>query len=312
MWNTIHAASDPLAWIAIGGFVLAIAFDWGGYRQRARYLASFAWAVFGLFWFAMFPYFYFDFQSPLESILSLAAVPLCLYAGWLIASGKHDLVLLSRAVGVMGLIYLPAMMYEPITQALIETVTVQTVWGMELLGYSPAIETGANGYESRFDMEPYTGDTYSTYIVLACTGIGSMAIFGGLIAATNASLQRKLLGIAAAVGIIWILNLARNVFVGLAAPLGWFDYPLLESITAILAGEGMRTSFFVAHHLIAQTLAVVALIGIALIIIKIVPEILAILDEALFIATGTEFDLMETIGPDRTRTAGGSDSSRRP
>lgn len=300
MWDTIHGVSDLLAWLAIGTFLLAIAVDVTGHRRRAAKLAAAAWVTFGGFWFAMFPYFYFEFRSPLESALSLAAVPLCLVAAYHLASGRTSLLLLSRAVGIMGLIYLPAMLYEPATRLLIETVTVQSHMGMELVGYSPGIEEGRNGYESRFAFEGY-----STYIILACTGIGSIAIFGGLIAATAAPLRRKVLGVGVAVTIIWILNLARNVFVGLAAPLGWFDYPIFDAITITLAGPGMRTSFFVSHHLIAQPLAVFALVGITFVVIRIVPEVLEALEQALFVATGRELDLDIVVDETAVRTASG-------
>lgn len=299
MWDFVHGLSDPLAWIAIGGFLLAILAEFSNRKRIAIRLASGAWVAFGAFWFSMFPYYYFDFQSPLESVLSLAAVPLCVYAGYLLFRGRESLLLLSRAVGIMGLIYLPFMLYEPLAQWLIEVVAVQSHMGMELVGYSPGIEEGLNGYQSRFAFEGY-----STYIVLACTGIGSIAIFGGLIAATTATWVRKITAIGLAVGIIWVLNLIRNVFVGLAAPLGWFDYPLFDSLTVLVTGGGTRTSFFIAHHVIAQSLAVVALIGIALIVIKIVPEVLEILEEGLFVATGTEWGLADLFESTRVRADG--------
>lgn len=305
MWNVLSSLSDPLAWIAIGAFFVAMVLELTDRKGMAVPIAAGAWVAFGGFWLSMFPYFYFEFRSPLESVLSLLAVPLCVWAGYLLIQGRDSLLLLSRAVGIMGLIYLPAMMYEPATRMLIETVAVQSHMGMELVGYSPGIEEGVNGYQSRFAFEGY-----STYIILACTGIGSIAIFAGLIAATAAPWRRKILGIALATGIIWILNLIRNVFVGLAAPLGWFDYPVLETITVWLAGGSMRTSYFVSHHLISQTGAVVALIAIALLIIKIVPEVLEVLEEGLFVVTGSTWGLSEALGDAGVRADGGPDTER--
>ena len=309
MWNTIHGAADPLAWVAIVAFLLAIVLDVGGWRRHAVPVATGAWVTFSAFWFAMFPYYYLDFQSPLYTIGSLVAVPLCLIVAYHLATGRESLLLLSRAVGLMGLVYLPFMLYEPFERYLIEVVTVQSHYGMAFAGYEVSIIEGSNGYDSKFDFEPYTGSTYSTYIVLACTGIGSMAIFTGLIAATSASIRRKVLAIFLTVSIIWFLNIIRNVFVGLAAPLGWFDYPILHSLTALLAGEGMRTSFFISHHLIAQTGAVIALVGIALLVIKLVPEVLAVLEEALFVITGSEVDLLSALDAPSVRTDGGPDST---
>lgn len=300
MWNALHALSDPLAWVAVGLFVLAIGIDLTGRRPIAARVAASAWVSFGAFWLAMFPYYYLEFRSPLESLLSLAAVPLCLLAAYHLARGRTSLLLLSRAVGLMGLVYLPAMLYEPLTRFLIETVAIQTHAGMELLGYSPGIEEGLNGYQSRFAF-----DGPSTYIILACTGIGSIAIFSGLIAASRAPIGRKILGIAAATGIIWILNLSRNVFVGLASPLGVFEYSALQSLTHAVVGPGMRTSFFISHHVIGQSLAVVALVGIALLVIRIVPEVIEVLEQALFVTTGSEIDLSPVAGQHTVRTDGG-------
>lgn len=294
--------TEHFVWIAIGAFLLASALDVSGNRRYARYVGSAAWVLFGLFWLAMFPYFYYDVQSPIEAVLSLAGLPLCGYTGYLLYNGRDSLLTLTRAVGMMGVIYLPFTTIAPLRTWLIETVAIQSHMGMELVGYSPGLEEGSNGLQSRFAFEGY-----STYIVLACTGIGAISIFGGLIAAVRAPLVRKVQAFVLAVGIIWVLNLARNVFVGLAAPLGWFDYGVFHTITAVLAGEGMRTSFFVSHHLISQTLSVVALVGITLLVVRVLPELFDVLDELLFILTGDEYDLRSEFGGESIRTDGGDE-----
>lgn len=296
---SLNQASEPLIWATIGAFLIGAVLELTDRQSLAVPVAAVGWGLFGLFWLSMFPYFYTEVQSPLESILSLAGVPLSLYAGYLLVTGRKSLLLLSRTVAVMGLIYLPFTLIEPLKAFLIETVAVQSHWGMQLFGYSPGLELAPNGYTSRFAFEGYT-----TYIVLSCTGIGSISIFAGLVAAVRAPLKRKLIGIAAATGIIWILNLARNVFVGLAAPLGWFDYPVFETITNTLAGDGMQTSFFIAHHVISQSLSVIALLGITLLVVRLVPQTLAPLEEVLYLLTGNEYDLRDAFGQP-VRTDGG-------
>jgi len=290
--------TDTLGWIAIGTFLLAAVFEWRGVTDGARYIAAGAWVLFGAFWILMAPDFYYDAQSPLQTVLAIAALPLCLYTGYLLVQGRESLLTLSKAVAIMGVIYLPAETIPFFRQWLIEMTTYQTHLGMELLGYSPGIAEGTNGYQSRFDFDPnetVTGRT--TYIVLACTGLGSMAIFGGLIAAVKAPLKRKVAGIFMAVSVIWILNLARNVFVGLASPYGWFQQgPFVYVATEWMGAVPERTSFLVAHNFIAQTLSVVALIAITYLVLKIVPEVVDPLEEVLFIATGNEYDLAGAIG----------------
>lgn len=305
---------DALAWIAITTFVVAMVLEWQEITDGARYVAAAAWMLFGVFWLLMVPYYYSDAQSPLQTVLALAALPLCVYAGYLLYQGRESLLVLSRAVAFMGIIYLPAETIPFFRQWLIETTAYQAHVAMDLIAESPGLSPdNGTGYTSRFDFDPdETATGRTTYIVLACTGLGSMAIFGGLIAAVRASLGRKVLGIAIAVGIIWFLNLLRNVFIALATPHGWFQYePLIYVTTEWFGSDPERTSFLVTHNFISQPLSIVALIGIAFLVIKVVPEVLDPLEEVLFVLTGTEYDLAEALGTeDATGTADGETQKR--
>ncbi|WP_265112532.1 archaeosortase A [Halosolutus halophilus] len=307
--------TDGLAWIAIGAFVAALVLQWRDRLGPARHVAAAAWFVFGVFWLTMVPYYYTEIQSPLQTVLALAALPLCTYTGYLLYRGRDSLMLLTKAVMFMGLIYLPAETIPFVRTWLIETTAAQTHYAMELVGYSPGLAEGADGYQSKFAFDPdetVTGRT--TYIVLACTGIGSMSIFGGLIAAVKAPLRRKVTAFALAIGVIWFLNLVRNVFIGIASPWGWFQQDWLVSfMTTYMGAEADRVSFLVAHNYIAQTLSVVALIGITYLVVRILPEVLDPLEDVLFILTGTEYDLHEAlrneVRADGGHSAGAEDSS---
>ncbi|GAB3679701.1 archaeosortase A [Salinarchaeum chitinilyticum] len=300
--------STPLIWLSILAFVAGAVLEVTDRRSLAVPIAAGGWVLFGVYWFSMFHYFYVEFGSPLEGVLSLAALPLSLYAAYLLLDGRDSLLVVSRAIACMGLIYLPIATIEPVKVFLIESVAQQSAWGMELLGYDVTLTEGSNGYQSRFTFASRPEDSYTTYIVLACTGIGSISIFGGLTAAVQAPLRRKLGGFLAATGIIYVLNLFRNVFVGLAAPFGWFGGPHFQTIASTLGGGDVHTSFFVSHHLISQSLSVVALIAITLIVIRIVPEVVEPLEEVLYVLTNTEVDLRAAIGEPST-TAGGVDVS---
>jgi archaeosortase A (PGF-CTERM-specific) len=300
--EALSAYSWPLAWASILAFVASAILEVSDRRRLAVPVAAAGWAIFGVFWLSKFHYFYVEFGSPLEGILSLAALPLCFYAAYLLVSGRDSLLVVSRAVACMGLIYLPVATIEPVKVFLIESVAQQSAWGMELLGYDVTLTEGANGYQGRFTFASRPEDSYTTYIVLACTGIGSISIFGGLTAAVRAPLRRKVAGFAAATGIIYVLNLFRNVFVGIAAPFGWFDVGVSQTIATTMAGD-VHTSFFIAHHLISQSLSVVALVVITLVVVRIVPEVVEPLEEVLFVITKTEYDLAAAIG--QTQVAGG-------
>lgn len=297
---SFYGTVDVLAWVAIGMFGLGMIFEWGQRTNGARYVSAAGWALFGVFWVLMAPYYYYEVQSPLQTILSLAALPLCLYAGYLLVQGRQSLLVLSRAVAFMGLIYLPAETIPIFRQWLIETTATQTNFAMDLFGHGPGITEGTNGYQSRFNFDPdETATGRTTYIVMACTGLGSMAIFGGLIASVKAPLKRKLVAITVTITMIWFLNLIRNVFIALATPHGWFQYgPLMYVATEYLGSVPERTSYLVAHTYISQPLSVVALVGLAYVAIKTVPEIVNPFEEVLYILTGTEYDLAEAMDLD--------------
>lgn len=300
------ALSDALAWIAIGAFVTAMVLEWLDVVDPARYLAAGAWVVFGVFWITLTPHYYLEVKSPIETLLTVAALPLCIYTGYLLFRGRESLLLLSKAVAIMGVIYLPAETIPVVRTWLIETTAAQTHFGMELLGHSPGIETGLNGYQSRFAFDPdetVTGRT--TYIIMSCTGIGSMAIFGGLIAAVKAPIKRKVAPFVLSIGVIWFLNLVRNVFIGLASPWGWFQQDIFVYVaTEFMGAPADRTSYLVAHNFIAQSLSIVALLGITYLVVRLLPEVLEPLEDVLYILTGTEYDLSDALGQEMRADGG--------
>jgi archaeosortase A (PGF-CTERM-specific) len=287
--------SDALAWAVVLAFLAGIATDVLGHRERARLVTAGAWVVFAAFWLSVFPHFAFEVRSPVEGLGSLLAVPLSLSAGYLLVRGREAVMTLSRAVGFMALLYYPPRAIPAVREFLIETVAAQTDWGLATLGYHPAFVTAPDtGYHNTFVF----GD-FSTYIVWACTGMGSIAIFGGLIAAANADLGRKLRAFGLAVGVIWILNLLRNVFVAAAAGHSWFDHPAATWLATDVAGvPAEHTSFWIAHTAISQSLSVLALVGITLLVVRRVPEVLSVLSEALYVATRTEYDLQAMLAVD--------------
>ena len=296
-------ATDLFAWVLIAAFLVGSLVDVYD-RDIARYFLAVTWGLFGLFWLAVFPHFAFEVKSFVEGGLALFAVPASIYTGYLILGGRERLHVLSRAVGVMGLVYFPTQAIPAIREFLIEEVARQTLWGINLLGYDPVFQEGPiYGYTNYFYFGP---DAFSTYIVYACTGIGSMAIFAGLIVAVEAPLRRKLKSLAIAIPVIWVLNVVRNVFVAVASGTGWFAMEPIVTLAGYAGVEPIEASFWFAHSVVSQLASVVALVGITWVVVKVVPELLGILEEVLFVATGTEYDLEDALGvsPD-VRTDGG-------
>jgi len=302
-------ASTPdtvqFAWLIAALFLVATLLDRRG-SERGRTVAAVGWVAFGLFWLALVPYFAFEHQSWVEAILAVAALPACTYAGYLLYAGRDRLLLLSRAVMFMLFIYLPFTAIPAITVAgvtipeprrvFIELVASQTMWAITLLGYSPTMIESPAGYQATFEwLLPAENSRILVHTVLACTGIGSMAIFGGLIAAVRAPLTRKLRALGLAVSIIYVLNIARTTFINIAYGnqlMHWYPEAVLF---AFGAENPYRVSFLISDRIISQLLAVVALVGITYLVARELPELVIVLEDVLYVLTGEEHDLLESL-----------------
>jgi len=292
--------TDAVGWFVVAAFVAtwALATRTPASSQRvARAVGAGAWGAFGLFWLLLVPRFAFEMRSPIEGALALLAVPACAYAGYLLWDGRDSLFTLTHAVAVMGIIYLPFETIAILREVAVETVAAQTYAVITWLGYDVVLTQAETGYRSGLEFTT-AGRTYSTHIVLACTGLGSMTIFAGLIAALEAPLVRKLQAAAAAVGVIYVLNIIRNVFIAVAFGNQWFQV-FVADISA-LAGytDPGLVSYFIADRVIAQSMSVLALVAIAFLVVRIVPELLDLLEEAVFVLTNTEIDLGEALRVD--------------
>ncbi|MFC6826212.1 archaeosortase A [Halopelagius fulvigenes] len=295
--------SDGLAWVVILTFVAGALLERRDERY-ARYVTVAAWAGFALFWLQLVPHFAFVHKSYIEGFLSLAAVPACLYAGYLLYSGRSTLFVLSRAVAVMGAVYLPFETIPAFTLlglrvpaprgVLMETVAAQTGFLVNALGYHPELVVGEQGYLNTFRF--WAGDhRLEVSVVLACTGLGSMTIFAGLIAAVKAPLRRKLRALAIAIPIIYALNLLRTTFITIAFGKQYFQFFVDEILLLFGSSDPYMVSFFISDRIISQLLAVVALVGITYLVVRELPELLTVVEDVLYMLTGDEYDLAEAL-----------------
>jgi len=311
--------SDPLAWLVIGTFATAAALEWTDRREQARSVAVAGWGLFGLFWFSLVYHFAVVQRSIIEGVGSVLAVPLALYVGFLLWQGRDSLFVLSRAVVVMGLVFFPFESVATLQRPLVEIVTRQTEFLVGLTGHDPAVVNGAEfpnrdiaPYRNTFlfttDL-PYTEATEShqiTYTILvACTGLGSMAVFAGLITAVSAPLGRKLRALAVSLPVIYVLNLFRNVFISVTFGEQYLHvFPGV--VTTLFATEELpKVSYYVADRIIAQSLSVVALIAVTSLVVRELPEILVVVEDLLFVVTGSEYDLAGALDVSTVRADGG-------
>lgn len=294
-----HQFSDPLAWVVLAAFLSGAGLEYTGREDGARALTVAAWVFFAAFWLSLIHYYAIDSKSIIEGLGSAIAVPASLYTGYLLLRGRDSLFVLSRAVAAMGLIFLPFEAIPVLSTALIETVTHQTEFVMGVLGQSAPEDfrvvsgavVGRADRRNTFLFVDETGHRLTYTIRIACTGIGSMALFGGLIAAVRAPLARKLRACAVALPVIYVLNLFRNAFIGLT-----FGQQRLHVAPDLVLGlfsasDPYRVSYFLADRILAQSLSVIALVGITWVVVRELPAALVVVEDLLYMATGTEYDL---------------------
>lgn len=284
---------EPVAGVAIALFAAAGGAAIVDRRDLERTLSTTAWVALVGLWLVMLPYFAFDAVSPLQTAGVALAIPLCVWAGLVRWRGRQRLVVIGNAIAIAGAIYLPVSTLEATRAVLIETVAAHTHWMMGLLGHQPGIVTHeAMGYASQFDFDGHT-----THIVMACTGLGSIAVFAGAILAVEGRPGRKLAATVLIAVIIYVLNLVRNTFVGLATPFGWFDVEPFLTISSLFGVEAFRNSYFAAHTLLAQPLSLLVVLGLAVVALRLVPGLFAIFDEIIYVLTGDDVTLREEVGP---------------
>jgi len=307
----VHFLSGPLGWITLGLFLAAIALESVVDREYARPVYIVAWLFFAGFWFTLIQPFFVADESIIRGIGATVAVPLSLLVAKVFYEGRDSLFTLSRAVAIMGFVYAPFLMIEPLQKQLILLVTNHTSFVIDQLGYDPTVvstlaevpevDRTISGKETTYENSfvfLYGGEAITYTILLACTGIGSMSVVVGLVAAVGAPIRRRLYAIALAVGIIYVLNLVRNVFIAVAYGNQYMNF--FPNVTDAIfdVGHPYRVSYIWADRILAQSASVVAMVLIIWLMVRIVPEVMQPIEDVLYLLTGKEHDLAGALNLD--------------
>ncbi|CQH46596.1 archaeosortase A [Halobacterium hubeiense] len=295
----VSALTDALAWIVVAAFATSAVLQ-VDYRQYSRYTAVAAWTLFAVFWGLLAPYYFFEHLSIIEGALSAVAVPACLYTAYLVGTGKRQLETLTRSIAIMGLLFLPFETIEPARRFAIETVAQQAEWLMAQFGYYPPVVEGEHGYMAKFVFtgeHVVTGESWKfpTTVLMACTGIGSMSIVGGLALAVKAPWKRRAQALAIALPVIYGLNVIRVAFIAVAHGEQWFRNPTMQDIVFAVfpSDDPNMVSYLFADRMLAQSASVVALVVLTFVLLRIVPELGGVVEDVAYIATGNEYDITE-------------------
>jgi archaeosortase A (PGF-CTERM-specific) len=245
--------------------------------RHRKYAAIIGWTFIVLFLFVELPY-YFSLNNFLYPIMAVLSVPFLFITSKYLMAEDDRVMHLTRAAAVAFLIYAP-FEYIPAIGSwpapgdwLIGVVVGQVTGILDALKFSVTLA----------DWNIISRNSFRVEIILACTGIQSIAIMLGVAAAVPTTIRQKILAFLLIVPTIYILNLLRNVFVIIAYTEQWFPYyPSIAS-----NGEFGYESFFWAHNVIAELLALVCLVVIAYGLFTIIPKLGSFADDIYRIYSG--------------------------
>lgn len=252
------------------------------YLRNKNYIYSITFAtsfVLGLY---LSGYMWIFEQSIVQSLASLIGSIYSLYLIHLVINKQLEPRNICKMVAISGIIMLPLYSIQTFQHILIENVIGETSSILNVIGYDTSVNLDNGAYYINFE-----SSKLRTEIVLACTGIGSISIFIGLISSIGKiSKTKKIAFIMLITGVIYILNTIRNVFI--AASYGGQHFHIFPTIVEKIFGRGGHwVSYYVADRIISQLLAAIVLIYLTIYIFNTVGKKSELEHEIVFIIENT-------------------------
>ncbi len=229
-----------------------------GYWKKHHCLRSTGWATFALYW-ATQPGHFLDLDDLVNSLFTIVGVYFLFYLAYheYLSHTRNDhppsLDFIAGTTFIAGFFYFLIEKISFLSGLLIKMVAEQTAWALQLLGYNVAAKGIIYNQEVQVPIT-FNGET-SVYLILACTGIQSMIIFIGAIAALpHADNHRRWKAFLGTVPVIYILNIIRNMGV-------------------IYGIEVLGYSFAFMHHVIGKIGSLIALLILAFFAFTVLPEL---------------------------------------
>ncbi len=223
-----------------------------------KYFAIGGWASIIGYLFLELPY-YFSLNNFMYPAIALLSIPFLYITAKYLLRDDPRVMQISTIAAVAFLIYAPFGYIPALGNWLIAAVADQTSAALAAVGYPVNFQT--------WNLMERNG--FKTEIILACTGIQSIAIMLGVAWGVQSTLKQKVAGFLLVFPTIYILNIVRNVFVITAYTEQWFPY--LPAIAG--NGELGYESFFWAHNVMAELGALVFLVVLAYALFMILPEL---------------------------------------
>lgn len=233
--------------------------------KHQKYTAIVGWTAMEVILFLMFPKFIAE-GSFIYILIAFAALPCVYITAKNLLKDEYFVKRLTYAASIAYLIYAPFAFIPVLGNWLIGIVTTLTAsvltfigtefvmydWNMFMGGFVPGSELG-----------------YRVEIVLGCTGIQAIAIMVGVVAMIPMSWKRKIAMFFLVSIPIFVVNIFRNTYVVTAYTEQW--YPWFQEWFTGPEFYGYA-SFFWAHNVFCEVLAIAVLIGLAYALFKLNPE----------------------------------------
>lgn len=197
-----------------------------------------------------------NIMYPVMVVLSL---PFLYITISLLLQNNEAVFSLTRAAGVAFIIYAPFAFIEEVGNYLIHTVVLHTMVILSIFQY-PVDLVLWNTFQHGF---------FRVEIILACTGIQAIAIMLGVASAVPTTTRQKILAFLLIAPVIYILNLFRNAGVIITYTSQMFSW--LPDISG--SSEYGFSTFFWAHNIFAEGIALIFLIALAYSLFRLIPQL---------------------------------------
>jgi archaeosortase A (PGF-CTERM-specific) len=256
---------ENVLWIAVA-FMLLGSIIPKNVKAR-RMLSAAGWVFFSIHWFYQ-PAHYMEIKDYFNVALVIVVGIVCLIIAYTMfkeyredSIPSPDITTMATSATALGsLFYFPFAQMDFLNVWIISQVTDTVFLVLQYLHVPAELVT----------WNKITLNGYTVEIILACTAIESIALFMGLISSVNAPIKRLATAFMVSVPVIYILNIIRDVFVIIAYGYQWFG----------------PESFEIAHHTIAKIGSGIALFVIAYIVMRILPELVDLIEGIWFLVTG--------------------------
>lgn len=208
------------------------------------------------------PYMWLEYDSIVQSGFAFLGSILSFYISLIVILDKKSMTMTTKMIVVTTATLLISYNLDSIRDYLVVRTAQDTVYILNAMGYESEVLLDEG---STFINFTHSGKL-KTEIVMACTGIGTMSIFMGVISTIqDLNKSQKLYLSVFYCGFIYVLNMIRNVFI--AASYGGQHLHVLPNMVEFLFGrQNEWVSYYIADKIISQPFSAVA-IGILMVMI---------------------------------------------